>query len=242
MPSWTRPARPRRCFAEAFETQTSSRHPMRRSTRYRSSLTRPESITTPTSSIVTLVSATLVASTTLMMPAGGRMKTRRCSSGGSEPCSCITHSRCSSELPSSRVLRSAVCTAAISCVPGRKTSTAEPFAAAVYPPGGLMRSSNTSSAPCTPPPHPTYHLTRSTMSCTLIASISRAASASCTPDLCFGNRFAISARVGSTSATAPILPPSAALRALRFIAPAELRDHSAWLSTRCCTSCSASSR
>ena len=121
-PCWTRPARPRRCLAAAAEISTSWSDAMRRATSYRSSLTRPASMTNPTSSIVIDVSATLVASTTLttwpsaengapppppclssrasrppaLRRGGGRSKTRRCSSGGNPPWSGSTHSRCSS--------------------------------------------------------------------------------------------------------------------------------------------------
>mmetsp|Transcript_28681 Transcript_28681/g.61166 ORF Transcript_28681/g.61166 Transcript_28681/m.61166 type:complete len:218 (+) Transcript_28681:1372-2025(+) len=81
-PSRTRPARPLRCRAFDRATKQSSRDDMRLSGSYRFSFMRPVSTTKATSSIVMAVSAIFVASTTLRTPLGGRVKTRRCSSGG----------------------------------------------------------------------------------------------------------------------------------------------------------------
>ena len=103
-PQPVRPARPRRCLAAAREINTSSSEAMRRSGSYLSSLTRPESMTKPTSSMVIDVSATLVARTTLITPpaAGGRSKTLRCSSGGRVPWRHRTHSACVVSPPKAR--------------------------------------------------------------------------------------------------------------------------------------------
>ena len=74
MPHLTRPARPRRCCAAALLTYPSCSLKMLRSTSCVISLERPVSITKLTSSMVMEVSATLVASTILMVPAGGLVK------------------------------------------------------------------------------------------------------------------------------------------------------------------------
>lgn len=70
-PHLTRPARPLRCCAAALLMKPSSSLRMPRSTSCCISLERPVSTTTVTSSMVMEVSATLVASTILVTPAGG---------------------------------------------------------------------------------------------------------------------------------------------------------------------------
>ena len=147
IPGRTRPARPRRCFAAAALTATSSSEDMSRSASYRSSLTRPVSMTHTTSSMVMEVSATLVDSTTFTFPGGGRWNTLRWSSGGSAPCRGSTHSGSSAGAPVWPA-RAALCDAtatrlsrrlSISLVPGRKIKIAVPPAPA--PPSSFSRSS-----------------------------------------------------------------------------------------------------
>lgn len=85
-PACTRPARPRRCCAAAWETIVVRRRVMPRVESNASSLTRHQSMTTVQSSMVIEVSATLVATTTLRRPFGGGSNTRACCAGGRPPC------------------------------------------------------------------------------------------------------------------------------------------------------------
>ena len=84
-PGATRPARPRRCFAAARETHASASADTPRLASQRISFARPVSMTYRTSSIVTEVSATFVATTILRTPGGGRSKIRRWSFRRSAP-------------------------------------------------------------------------------------------------------------------------------------------------------------
>ena len=127
MPGRTRPARPRRCFAAAADTATSSRELISLSASYLSSLTRPVSMTQTTSSMVIEVSATLVDRTTFITPLGGRSNTFRWSSGGRDPCKGRIQLGSSTKLPPA--VRPATFTrvsrrSSISFVPGRKTRMA----------------------------------------------------------------------------------------------------------------------
>ena len=80
VPARTRPARPRRCFALAMDTNVSTSAAIRFPLSYRFSFTRPESTTHTASVIVMEVSAMLVEITILRTPGGGISNTRRCSS------------------------------------------------------------------------------------------------------------------------------------------------------------------
>mmetsp|Transcript_15606 Transcript_15606/g.56059 ORF Transcript_15606/g.56059 Transcript_15606/m.56059 type:complete len:204 (+) Transcript_15606:742-1353(+) len=195
MPGRTRPARPRRCFAAAWETITSSSELIRRSASYRSSFTRPVSMTHVTSSIVMDVSATFVDRTTLHTPGGGRKKTLRWSSGGRLPCrgriqsgSRTNRPRRASAPPPPPCRRlasipSASFTASISLVPGKNTRIAAPSiprSLSAIPLshrssralGSLANAWSTSPSAST-----TNHLTSSEMSCTFTTFSSSCASA-----------------------------------------------------------------
>ena len=101
-PGRTRPARPRRCFAAALDAQVSCRRDTPFSGSCAISLTLPVSMTTVTSSIVTEVSATLVETTTLRPPGGGRENARACASGDRPPWRGRTSS-CPTPLPAAAV-------------------------------------------------------------------------------------------------------------------------------------------
>ena len=64
-PCWVRPARPARCFADAWLTRSVSRLGKPDHAAWRATRARPESITSVTVGIVIEVSATLVETTTL---------------------------------------------------------------------------------------------------------------------------------------------------------------------------------
>mmetsp|Transcript_12665 Transcript_12665/g.47365 ORF Transcript_12665/g.47365 Transcript_12665/m.47365 type:complete len:384 (-) Transcript_12665:1501-2652(-) len=195
IPGRTRPARPRRCFAAAALTGTSSKDDISRSASYRSSLTRPVSITQTTSSIVIEVSATLVDNTTLTLPGGGRWKTRRWSSGGNAPCRGKIQSGSNTGPPPAPPDRPPLCDAAatrvsrrlsISLVPGRKIKIAVP--PAPDPPSSFSRSvvcaiprshrswcapGNSDNALSTSPlAASTNHFTSSQISCWFTTSVS----------------------------------------------------------------------
>mmetsp|Transcript_21181 Transcript_21181/g.58793 ORF Transcript_21181/g.58793 Transcript_21181/m.58793 type:complete len:268 (-) Transcript_21181:3009-3812(-) len=122
-PRWTRPALPRRCFAAAWLTQVSLRWHIPMAASKPISLTRPQSMTQVTSSMVMEVSATFVESTTLRTFLDGRSNTRDCWLVGRAPCSGSTISWLPKELQ-------AFCTASLSArvrcrreisgAPGRK--------------------------------------------------------------------------------------------------------------------------
>mmetsp|Transcript_15659 Transcript_15659/g.65974 ORF Transcript_15659/g.65974 Transcript_15659/m.65974 type:complete len:488 (+) Transcript_15659:1076-2539(+) len=265
IPGRTRPARPRRCFAAAALTATSSSEDMSRSASYRSSLTRPVSMTHTTSSMVMEVSATFVDKTTFTFPGGGRWNTRRWSSGGSAPCSGSTHSGSSVGAPVP-LARPALCAAtatrlsrrlSISLVPGRKIRIAVPPDPA--PPSSFSRSAVCavprsqrssraagiidSARSTSPPAASTNQRTSSQMSCWFTTSMSSCARA----------RHAARARVWlglllarredhSASESGRRDSSFAAARPLLRWFACDPWHHSACLSTQCLVVASASSR
>jgi len=85
-PGRTRPALPRRWFADARLTQASTRLGVPFNSSLWFSFTRPESTTKTTSSMVIEVSAMLVLITILRTPFGGISKTAVCSEDDSDEC------------------------------------------------------------------------------------------------------------------------------------------------------------
>mmetsp|Transcript_29554 Transcript_29554/g.86425 ORF Transcript_29554/g.86425 Transcript_29554/m.86425 type:complete len:278 (-) Transcript_29554:749-1582(-) len=136
LPARTRPARPRRWWADARETHAGSKHATLAWASYVFSLCLPESITKATSSMVIEDSAMLVAMITLRCPAGGRSKTARCCALGTAP-----WSACSCRRDDAPDAESAACTLLMSSQPGTNTSTA---------PSPSVASTATTSAAITP--------------------------------------------------------------------------------------------
>mmetsp|Transcript_14056 Transcript_14056/g.42431 ORF Transcript_14056/g.42431 Transcript_14056/m.42431 type:complete len:238 (-) Transcript_14056:158-871(-) len=123
IPGRTRPARPARCLAAAWDTKSSTRALMPRAALWRRSFSLPASTTYTTSAIVRLVSAMLVAKTTLRTPGGGVAKTRRCWSPATLLCSGSSHAA-SPGVRKRGVAASASCALRISAMPGRNTRMA----------------------------------------------------------------------------------------------------------------------
>ena len=90
VPARTRPARPARCFAASADTRpVTTRRALRARADQASPTTdraRPQSITFVQSGIVTLASATSVATTTFVRPAGAARKALDCSATLRRPC------------------------------------------------------------------------------------------------------------------------------------------------------------
>mmetsp|Transcript_12085 Transcript_12085/g.50868 ORF Transcript_12085/g.50868 Transcript_12085/m.50868 type:complete len:250 (-) Transcript_12085:1736-2485(-) len=119
VPACTRPARPLRWCAAAFDTQSGCSTASLLSASYEVCFDFPPSTTYTMSSMVIEVSAMLVERMTLRCPSGGRAKTWRCCSVGMPPCNGRSwHPRSTGES------RHPSRTFDISSHPLRKTSTA----------------------------------------------------------------------------------------------------------------------
>ncbi len=122
VPGATRPARPARWVAASRVTRSVTRRLRPVAGSVRATRASPPSTTTRTPSMVRLVSAMFVASTTFRRPSGSGRRARRCSCGERSPYSGSTRA-------SGCRAASASCARLISPLPGRKASTSPACAA-----------------------------------------------------------------------------------------------------------------